>query len=65
MEISSSSAVKAAEATYTKDVKALAQHQREKASEAVLTADRAKIQADQLAVTAAKAAASGSVDVTV
>ena len=64
MEITSSSAVTTAQATYDKDVKALAQHQREKATEAVLTADRAKIQSDQLALTAAKAAATGSVDVT-
>lgn len=64
MEITSSTAVTTAQATYDKDVKALAQHQREKATEAVLTSDRAKIQADQLALAAAKAAASGSVDVT-
>lgn len=64
MEITSSTAVTTAQATYDKDVKALAQHQREKATEAVLASDRAKIQADQLALTAAKAAANGSVDVT-
>ena len=65
MEITTSSAVTTAQATYDEDVKALAQHQREKASEAVLAADRATIQADQLALAAAKAAAAGSLDVTV